>query len=399
MGRPKTDVGEWGRIAIDRRTVGEGRTQFVARARVRNLRGRLQPVQRVGDTAEEARTRLKEALRAEARKVKDAEITRETPFRVLAAAYLDTIRRGDLAATTCDRYEHNLTSVLLPEIGELPLRSLTARRLQVMFNGFSDAGRSPAGLANLRAPLSGALALAVQEEVFSVNPSRGVQLPRNPSAYSESALTRDEIDLLLTSVVDDDRIGQYELYDILVLLLGTGCRISEVLGLRWRDVRLGDDWRQCLLQIQHNAVKVKGEGMVFREGKTKAARRKILMTPMVREVMRRRAGYVGNHDDQPVFAVRHHDRPRYPNGVRDLLRKHYAAIPALRDTDQPTHIFRKTAATMMLDQGMSPEEVADQLGHASMRLVLEVYRQRRQQSERAMHALDFTRAATPAIEG
>ncbi|MEJ2886186.1 tyrosine-type recombinase/integrase [Actinomycetospora aeridis] len=392
MGRPKTEIGEWGKITVDR----EGE-KFVARARVRNLRGRLQTVERSAETSDLARSRLKEAMRAEARKVEDAEITRDTPFRVLAAAYLDTVRRSTLTATTYDRYTHNINSVLLPEIGELPLRSLTTRRLQVLFNSLADAGRSPAGLANLRAPLSGALKLAVLEEVFTANPMAGVQLTRKTSAYSADALDRDDIGKLLAAVEKDQRIGKLELYDIVVLMLGTGCRISEILGLTWSDVTLGEDWRECALLIRHNAVRVKGVGMTRQDGKTRAARRDILMTPMVREVMRRRAAIPGNHAALPVFPVRGHGRPRASSGVVRLLRPHYEDIPTLRDTKQPTHIFRKTAATIMLDQGLSPREVADQLGHASVSMVLDVYGQRRQRSERAMNALDFTRGERPQL--
>lgn len=336
-------------------------------------------------------------MRVEARKVQGAEITPDTPFSFLATEYIKTLRRGTLAATTCDRYEQILERVLVPEIGDVPLRRLTTRRLQVLFDSLHDAGRAPAGLANIRAPLSNALKLAVLDNAVPVNPSQGVQLPRKKSAYSADALTHADIGKLLDSVKADDRIGPLELYDVAVLLLGTGARISEVLGLRWRDVTLGSDWRDCVLLIRNNAVKVKGLGMTYQEGKTKAARRDVFMTPMVREVMRRRAGYVGNHSDQPVFPVAGHNRPRYPTGVRDLLRQHYDDIPMLRDTTQPTHIFRKTAATMMLDQGLSPREVADQLGHASVSMVLDVYGQRRQRSERAMNALDFTRAA-PQLE-
>lgn len=402
MGRPKTDIGEWGKVTVKRE--GEhrdGTPRWVARARVRNLRGRLQPVMRTGTTSADARQRVKDAMREEARRVHEGDLTPDTPFRVLAQAYIDQMRRGTLAATTCDRYEQSLRVVVLPEIGEVPLRRLTSRRLQVLFNTLTDNGRHPGGMSAIRSPLSNALKLAVQDDVIPSNPMAGVEMPRKEMAYSTSALEPIEIEELLTRCRAHKGLGPLELHDIVLLLVSTGARISEVLGLTWANVAMPDAKGDHVILYRHNAVKVAKKGMVLQSGKTKAARRDVLMSPMVIDMMRRRAGVDGIEESQPVFPVRSRNGRiglRDPDSVRRVLHPIYVKMPKLAEVKQPTHIFRKTAATLMLEQGLSPREVADQLGHASVSMVLDVYGQRRQRSERAMQALDFTRGVMSAIE-
>jgi integrase len=53
-----------------------------------------------------------------------------------------------------------------------------------------------------------------------------------------------------------------------------------------------------------------------------------------------------------------------------------------------SHVFRKTAATELDDQGLSARLIADQLGHAQVSMTQNTYLGRRAVSSAAAEALD-----------
>lgn len=387
QGRPRTAVGTWGTI----KTARLANKRWVAKGRVRDSHGVLRLVSRTADTKQGALNAVQEGMRERAAEVTTGgDLTKDTEFRILAERYLSIVKSTQ-APSTYDRYYHNVHSILIPEIGALPLRSLTTSRLQALFGKFQEAGRKPGGQRNILSSLSGALQLAVEDNVLDFNPARNVKINRRESSYATEALDEEQIAQLLEAAAKCTVIGEGELHDVLALLLGTGARISEILGLRWCDIRFGYDTRANVIEIRKNAVYVRGQGVILREGKTKASKRDIVMTPMVRDVMRRRSQMLGVEPSQPVFPVGAQLRHRYPSGVRKHLTDSvYATLPFMQGVKQPTHIFRRTAALMMYEQGMTPLEIANQLGHSSVKMTMDVYLKRTGGSERAAEALDFT---------
>lgn len=389
-GRPRTEVGYWGKVNTTRTATGK----YVSRARLRDSRGQLRPITRTGATRDEALRRLHDAMLDESRRVEGADITPDTAFRVVAEAYLDETKRNQ-AATTYDRYTWLLNRFVLPDLGDLPLRKVTARRLQLLFNEMRDHGYAAGTMKGVRCVISGAMGIATESGATEGTRLAGVKLKRGQLAYSDVSLTEDDAALLLSVAKQDKRVGELELYDLIVILLGTGCRISEALGLRWRDVHLSRHPADCYVNFRKNAVRVKGKGVVLQDGKSAASDRDNDMNEAMREVLMRRAAYEGNHLDMPVFPAAS-GKCRDPTGVRKLLRPIYAQVPAFERVTQPTHIFRKTVATAMDENNATAKQIADQLGHASIAMTQAVYMVRRgRRAERPEgSALDFVRASS-----
>lgn len=74
-------------------------------------------------------------------------------------------------------------------------------------------------------------------------------------------------------------------YNFFTVLLGTGCRVGELIGLRWSDV----DFEDNMIDINHNVVYYRGEngtcGWVVNTPKTKAGKRYIPMLDVVRKAL------------------------------------------------------------------------------------------------------------------
>ena len=127
-----------------------------------------------------------------------------------------------------------LTGQLLPAFGATPLDRITSRQVLRWFSHYSQSapGGANTALRILRTILNFAIACGHIE----TNPTVGIQ-PNRRDARSRF-LSQDEI-RRLHHVLDErsrKRPAARQEADIIRLLLFTGCRLSEVLNLRWCEV-------------------------------------------------------------------------------------------------------------------------------------------------------------------
>ena len=84
--------------------------------------------------------------------------------------------------------------------------------------------------------LRGALQLAVMANVIGANPVHDVQPLRSKSQLKGAvALTADQLRDLLVELRASEFCEKHDLIDPITLLIATGLRRSELLGLRWTD--------------------------------------------------------------------------------------------------------------------------------------------------------------------
>jgi integrase len=146
------------------------------------------------------------------------------------------------------------------------------------------------------------------------------------------------------------------------MLIFSGVRVSELLGLTWRDVDFSQQQIHVRAQMSRNGTRS--------PLKTEAARRDvILMDDLGRLLRQRKLATAFSRDDDLVIC----------NGVgRTLgytrLRKAFAAAADRAGVIGATpHTCRHTFASILIHQGASVEFVADQLGHASTKTTWGIY--------------------------
>ena len=125
---------------------------------------------------------------------------------------------------------------------------------------------------------------------------------------------------------------------IMMFLLTTGCRISEVTALNRDDV----DFKN-------------GRAVVFGKG---AKERQVYLTDVASMYLEQ---YLNERTDNSpaLFASRSSERIT-PNGIRKML---HVASGATGVENVHPHRFRRTLATNLIDNGMPIQEVAAVLGH------------------------------------
>jgi integrase len=218
--------------------------------------------------------------------------------------------------------------------------------------------------------LRGALQLAVMEDVLTANPVRDVQpLKSKQRPRGAKALTAEQLRNLLGRLATSGYCTTHDLVDPIMLLIATGLRRSELLGLRWSDYN--DD--AGTLSITGKVIRVTGQGLSrIDETKSESGRRTLPLPQFAIEMLakRRSLPYLG---EQAVIFPSTAGTLRDPNNFGKEWRK---AREELGVPEVTTHSFRKTVATLIDEEGLSARVGADQLGHSRVSMTQDRYMSR-----------------------
>lgn len=410
MPRPPLDIGTYGSIAATQLSPGNDKNgdplplRWRARARFRDADGVTRPVERWADTKARAIKDLKKALADRAEVIHGRILTDSTRFRVAADLWMQR-QKTEIADTSCDKHEMNLRLHILPFLGELLLRECGVPALQAHLTFLAREkpeghGLKANSLRSVRQALSGVLGLATEHGAISHNPVADLRQIRGAGKRPKS-LSMDQVRELLA--VLDSSPRRTELAAMVRFALGTGCRVSEIVGLRWCDVNLSDrdmvsvDDEQRIppghIYIEGNVVRVRGKGLVRHGGKTFAAKR-LIPLPEYLKIMLALRRDIDTVDDEPVFPSPRTLGWRHPGGVSVSLAYITKAegLPNIA-----SHIFRRTAGTVLDDAGLSARQIADVLGHADPSFTQRVYLGRGQTNPAAAMALDAAYGAPPSV--
>ncbi len=186
------------------------------------------------------------------------------------------------------------------------------------------------------------------EELISGNPAHRLKLPAVPD-YMIPTFTPEHLRAMLDTCNLSTVLG-YRDYTLMLVLLETGIRVSELCGLRVQDVH--DDY-----------LRVVGKGNKERE---------VGVSPDVAKLLWK---YIHHYrkpaDDNEVRVfVNRYGQPVTPNGVEQLLIdvKNRAGIEGVRVS---AHTFRHTFARMYLEQGGEIYKLSRLMGHSSVEITEE----------------------------
>jgi integrase len=148
----------------------------------------------------------------------------------LAREWLE-VRRGKVSARSLAEYGRRLDLWVVPHVGRVPLRRLTARDVRRMMTALEAEGLSPRSANMAKTTLSMVLKFAQGERRIEANPCDFVEGSR-VGARLDDGLDDDEADAVLAAARDD------RLYTLLYISLTLGLRQNEALELHWSDVDL-----------------------------------------------------------------------------------------------------------------------------------------------------------------
>jgi integrase len=277
------------------------------------------------------------------------------------------VHSAKLKVSTQAMYKRQLEKHIIPALGHIQLQKLSIDHVQAFLLKKQKEGLKTSTVRLLHTILRAALQDAVRWKRLSINVSLAVTLPRLVQ-YEMQPLNRTQAQRLLQAAKGN------RLECILILALGTGMRLGEILALRWSEV----DMEKGTVQVCHTVDYVQGFGRVESEPKTESSKRSLTLPHFVFDALklhritqlqeRMRAGARWN-DQGLVFANNrggYFSRPILYSRFKKLLRE--ADLPDLR-----FHDLRHSAATIFLSMGVSAKVVQQILGHSAIGTTLNIY--------------------------
>jgi integrase len=282
--------------------------------------------------------------------------------------WLATVNQAK-ARRTHQRYADISRRILLPALGKLPLTKLAPLHIQRMLATIP----TPAGVRGAHTILAAALTGAVETGLLIRNPCAALkkQLPRI-ERQEMVTLTGEQSRLLL------DAAAGGPIHAPVLLALSAGLRRGEALALLWKDVDLDRGVARIIASVEQI-------GREVRRKKPKGEKaRSIILPAFTVDAVRRlklaqaedllRIG-VRQSGDTAVCARADGTTPT-PVATTIAFHRLVLSLIAEQRGDFPRihyHSLRHTHATHLLAAGVHPKIAQERLGHANIRMTLDLY--------------------------
>ena len=226
------------------------------------------------------------------------------------------------------------------------IEHVTAGDLDRYFATLRREGLAPATVARAMSAVRGLFLFLVDERIIDRDPTTLLPSVRRDRALPK-ALSETYIAGLLDSITGDDALSIRD-RTLIEFLYGTGCRVSEMLG-----VTVGD------IDFDENVIRVTGKGEKQRLVPMGSCLRKAL-TLHLESILSQR----GARRSHAVF-LNFRGAPLSRHGVNEILRRR-AVQAGLTTSGLHAHSFRHSCATHMIAHGADIRVVQELLGHSSI---------------------------------
>ena len=299
---------------------------------------------------------------------------RKTPDTVsMVARRAVEAKKGQLKATTYDFYQNAILSLEKSKIGNHQIYSLTASDVQNYLDELAEEC-SYSTIKRQKILLSVTYGYAEGNGIVKENFMSRVKLPNKANIVKqerehvfltteERKILEEEANRLNDSKVHNGKIGE-PLYGVtakaIILILHTGLRMGELIGLWWEDV----DLEGKTIHIKRNAPTTKRE---ITTPKRKASIRTVPLDDtaygIIKELSENKCGEFVFHSKKGTMISRNDtDRTLKQMVKRSGLEK------------KPTlHDLRHTYASELIRNGVDMKTVSVVLGHADISTTMNIY--------------------------
>ena len=284
----------------------------------------------------------------------------KTTLKELSSRWLRSVS-NELEPSTVTFYETCMRTYVFPKIGHLHLEDIQPLTVRTLLD------EKPSVAWHVRAALSACLTFAVDMNMIRTNPCKSVRLKykhKRSRLRREDVWNAEEVQKFLEAC----RGEWYEVY--FQTALNTGMRQSEILALRWSNVK--GNTIAVVEAIKDRRSKQRGVT------KTPASTRTIEIGPSLQSILRAHKAKQNAHRLKHSSAYINQDlvvanRLGKPADSRNMLRAmkriaKKASVPYI-----PPKNLRHTHASLLLEAGVNPKIVQERLGHEDVTLTLNTY--------------------------
>lgn len=291
------------------------------------------------------------------------------------AAASDGVRANTLAG-----YRSFVKNHIKPKLGDIRLQKLRPIEVQETVNKIIASGGSARLAQAVYNVLRIAVNKAVVEDILIKSPCRGIKLPKVRSKEF-TPLTKKQ----WTALFDAARESPF-VYTALTLVWATGITRSEMLALTWDDF----NDKECSIFINKSNI-IGAHGPELGDTKAPTRRRILTVAPSVRDVLAKQKAHVAalqlaaeTWEDQKLIF------PGRRGGLLDPrdFSKEWREIRTIAKLTVTFHELRHDHASRLAAKGIGIKDAQYQLGHATSRMLLDVYTHKQSDSQKKIAALN-----------
>jgi len=269
--------------------------------------------------------------------------------------------------------------------------------LQYYYYLLNDLDVSISTVETIHGLLHPTFTLAVRDDIIRKNPTDGVMAEISKKTSKSSgirhALTRDQQRAFMDYMAKHP--VYYHWWPLFTVLLGTGMRIGECLGIRWEDL----DFEKRIVSVNHSIVyrystQKKDTTINVSLPKTEAGIRTIPMLDIVKDAfdMEKEEQAITGENTQVIDGMsgfvfcNRFNKVHNPQTVNDTIRricKNYNAEEALNAKkegrepiilpDFSCHHLRHTFCTRLCETETNLKVIQDIMGHRSIETTMNIY--------------------------
>ncbi|MEO1057041.1 MAG: site-specific integrase [Actinomycetota bacterium] len=277
---------------------------------------------------------------------------------------------GPLAPATVERHRWAADKILNDQIAGVRARDLHEDQVEDFYGRLVDDGLSRSSIAKVRNTLSITLATAARKRHSDIiDVTKHAEIPAAAAGTKKRrSLTPDEARTLLEGL-RTERNGL-----AFALSLRLGLRPGEAFGLHWDDVH--DD---CI-NVTRGIRLTNGRAEISDDLKTDESHRTIALPDDLvawfndhRRAQNEERMAAKEWDDPDIVFPRSLGRPSSPTTTRQQLAD---VCERVEITPVTPNELRHSCASLLSDEGVPNELIADLLGHTTTRMVDQTYRHR-----------------------
>lgn len=307
------------------------------------------------------------------------------------------VKRG-IKDNTLQNYKYMYESFVQPsKLGRKRISEVKKSDIKAFFNNLvEERGIRASTLDSVQTVLYQVFNLAVEDDYLRSNPSANAlkELKRayNLTPEKRKALTLEEERIFLGFLRQTPTYKHW--YPVFAVMLGTGMRVSETVGLRWEDI----DFDAGMINVNHTLVYYKhatdGCYQNVHTPKSKAGNRMIAMQDFVKEAFLMEKAYqeaMDLHCNVTIdgytnfIFVNRNGATQHQGTLNKAIRRITKAcnneiIEQHPDEEFPIllphfscHTLRHTFTTRMVEAGVNLKVIQDTLGHADISTTLNIY--------------------------
>ena len=342
---------------------------YIVRARVpdpktgkRSQRSKSTGFKAKNNTKRKAELAMREILAQWEREANRVVYEDDPLFSEYVQKFLDRSAMEHRENTTCT-YTGYAKTYILPTLGNIKVREIKRQHIQSFYDDLFEKGKSANSIRKYAVIISGALHLAVLDEIIPYNIAKdgSIKVPK-AKRYRGEVYDKVEAQTLLKIANEEPE----PMRSAIILALCYGLRREETCGLRWCDIDF--DKKEMFIC---NTVTQNG-GKVFRDNDTKTEKSRRYLTlvestiPYLKELKA----------TQKKRGLKLDKVCRWPDGKEVQPGYITHAFPKVLKRHGLKHIryhdLRGTAASLMA-QSSTPKQLQEFMGHNKIATTMEIY--------------------------